>query len=84
MSYGVCCFGYWLAQRIIASAICRCACVSVMPTPTKHGAVGLCCDTIRIASICALLVVSTAPEVMHNHAVSCPRWSASRYWVPSL
>lgn len=26
-----CCLGYWLAWRIIASAICRCACVWVMP-----------------------------------------------------
>ena len=41
--------------------------------PTKRGAVGILLDTIGIASICALLVV---------HAVSCPRWSASRYWVP--
>lgn len=40
--------------------------------PTKRGAVGILLDTIGIASICALLVVSTAPEVMH----------ASRYWVP--
>ena len=33
--------------------------------PTKRGAVGILLDTIGIASICALLVVSTAPEVMH-------------------
>ncbi len=32
--------------------------------PTKRGAVGILLDTIGIASICALLVVSTAPEVM--------------------
>ena len=31
--------------------------------PTKRGAVGILLDTIGIASICALLVVSTAPEV---------------------
>lgn len=34
--------------------------------PTKRGAVGILLDTIGIASICALLVVSTAPEVMHD------------------
>ena len=33
-----------------------------------------CFDTIGIASICALLVVSTAPEVMHD----------SRRFVPTL
>lgn len=37
--------------------------------PTKRGA-----DTIGIASICALLVVSTAPEVMHD----------TRRFVPTL
>ena len=30
--------------------------------PTKRGAVGILLDTIGIASICALLVVSTAPR----------------------
>lgn len=69
-----CCLGYWLAWRIIASAICRCACVWVMPAQTKRGAVGILLDTIGIASICALLVVSTAPEVMHN----------TRRFVPTL
>ena len=64
-----CCLGYWLAWRIIASAICRCACVWVMP-----GAIGILLDTIGIASICALLVVSTAPEVMHD----------TRRFVPTL
>ena len=34
--------------------------------PTKRGAIGILLDTIGIASICALLVVSTAPEVMHD------------------
>lgn len=42
--------------------------------PTKRGAVGILLDTIGIASICALLVVSTAPEVMHD----------SRRFVPTL
>ncbi|MEL8219447.1 AzlD domain-containing protein [Escherichia coli] len=32
--------------------------------PTKRGAVGILLDTICIASICALLVFSTAPEGM--------------------
>ena len=51
--------------------------------PTKRGAVGILLDTIGIASICALLVVSTAPEVMHDTRRFVPtRWSASRYWVP--
>ena len=59
-----CCLGYWLARRIIASANCRC----------KRGAVGILLDTIGIASICALLVVSTAPEVMHD----------TRRFVPTL
>ena len=49
--------------------------------PTKRGAVSILYDTMSMAWMCALLVVSTAPEVMHDHAVSCPRWSASRYWV---
>ncbi|STL84051.1 putative inner membrane protein [Escherichia coli] len=35
--------------------------------PTKRGAVGILLDTIGIASICALLVVSTAPEVMPRY-----------------
>lgn len=34
--------------------------------PTKRGPTGILLDTIGIASICALLVVSTAPEVMHD------------------
>ncbi|MDM2735624.1 L-valine transporter subunit YgaH [Citrobacter sp. Ct235] len=42
--------------------------------PGKRGATGVLLDTIGIASICALLVVSTAPEVMHD---------ASRF-VPTL
>ena len=42
--------------------------------PTKRGAVGILLDTIGIASICALLVVSTAPEVMHD----------TRRFVPTL
>ncbi|MFP1528288.1 AzlD domain-containing protein [Escherichia coli] len=65
--------GYWLARRIIASAICRCACVWVMPAQ-PNVAVGILLDTIGIASICALLVVSTAPEVMHD----------TRRFVPTL
>ena len=36
--------------------------------------VGILLDTIGIASICALLVVSTAPEVMHD----------TRRFVPTL
>ncbi|WP_202967012.1 L-valine transporter subunit YgaH [Trabulsiella odontotermitis] len=32
--------------------------------PSHRGPVGVLLDTIGIASICALLVVSTAPEVM--------------------
>ncbi|MDF0401398.1 L-valine transporter subunit YgaH [Escherichia coli] len=42
--------------------------------PTKRGAIGILLDTIGIASICALLVVSTAPEVMHD----------TRRFVPTL
>ncbi|POT56378.1 L-valine transporter subunit YgaH [Citrobacter amalonaticus] len=34
--------------------------------PTRRGPTGVLLDTIGIASICALLVVSTAPEVMHD------------------
>lgn len=34
--------------------------------PGKRGATGVLLDTIGIASICALLVVSTAPEVMQD------------------
>lgn len=69
-----CCLGYWLARRIIASAICRCALRVGNARPTKRGAVGILLDTIGIASICALLVVSTAPEVMHD----------TRRFVPTL
>lgn len=32
--------------------------------PAKQGAIGVLLDTIGIASICALLVVSSAPEIM--------------------
>ena len=39
-----------------------------------RGAIGILLDTIGIASICALLVVSTAPEVMHD----------TRRFVPTL
>ena len=42
--------------------------------PARRGATGVLLDTIGIASICALLVVSTAPEVMHD---------ASRF-IPTL
>ncbi|SFR16570.1 Branched-chain amino acid transport protein (AzlD) [Enterobacter sp. kpr-6] len=34
--------------------------------PAKRGATGILLDTIGIASICALLVVSSAPEVLHD------------------
>ncbi|WP_437887212.1 L-valine transporter subunit YgaH [Phytobacter sp. V91] len=34
--------------------------------PTRRGITGVLLDTIGIASICALLVVSTAPEVIHD------------------
>lgn len=34
------------------------------PAPEKHGASGVLLDTIGIASICALLVVSSAPEII--------------------
>ncbi len=34
--------------------------------PGKRGVAGVLLDTIGIASICALLVVSTAPEVIHD------------------
>lgn len=33
---------------------------------TRHGVTGVLLDTIGIASICALLVVSTAPEVIRD------------------
>lgn len=32
----------------------------------KRGATGVLLDSIGIASICALLVVSSAPEIMHD------------------
>ena len=34
--------------------------------PTKRGATGVLLDSIGIASICALLVVSSAPEIMQD------------------
>lgn len=34
--------------------------------PAKRGATGVLLDTIGIASICALLVVSSAPDVIHD------------------
>lgn len=50
--------------------------------PTKRGATGILLDTIGIASICALLVVSTAPEVMHDsRRFSCLRWWGLSYWA---
>lgn len=36
------------------------------PRPTKHGFSGVLLDTIGIASICALLVVSCVPEIAHD------------------
>lgn len=50
--------------------------------PTKRGAVGILLDTIGIASICALLVVSTAPEVMHDTRRFVPTLVGFAYWVP--
>lgn len=34
--------------------------------PAKRGATGVLLDSIGIASICALLVVSSVPEIMQN------------------
>ncbi|HEY1845625.1 MAG TPA: L-valine transporter subunit YgaH [Buttiauxella sp.] len=34
--------------------------------PAKRGATGVLLDSIGIASICALLVVSSVPEIMHD------------------
>ncbi|MBZ4074324.1 L-valine transporter subunit YgaH [Escherichia fergusonii] len=42
--------------------------------PGRRGTIGILLDTIGIASICALLVVSTAQEVMHD----------SRRFIPTL
>ncbi|MGK9174091.1 L-valine transporter subunit YgaH [Yokenella regensburgei] len=39
---------------------------SGQPRPGKRGVTGVLLDTIGIASICALLVVSTAPDVIHD------------------
>ena len=50
--------------------------------PTKRGAVGILLRHHWHRSICALLVVSTAPEVMHDTRRFVPTLVASRYWVP--
>lgn len=34
--------------------------------PTRRGPVSVLLDTIGIASICALLVVSSVPEILHD------------------
>ncbi|AYZ19136.1 L-valine transporter subunit YgaH [Klebsiella pasteurii] len=34
--------------------------------PTRRGPIGVLLDTIGIASICALLVVSSVPEILHD------------------
>ena len=36
------------------------------PNPTKRGVAGILLDTIGIASICSLLVVSCVPEIIHD------------------
>ncbi|XNM71559.1 AzlD domain-containing protein [Escherichia coli] len=70
-----CCLGYWLAWRIIASAICRCACVWVMPAqPNVARCRYLLLDTIGIASMHYAGCIITAPEVMHD----------TRRFVPTL
>ncbi|MCT4702860.1 L-valine transporter subunit YgaH [Enterobacteriaceae bacterium H20N1] len=40
--------------------------------PAKRGATGVLLDSIGIASICALLVVSSAPEIMHDSKRALP------------
>jgi len=42
------------------------------PGAMKTGALSRVLDSIGIASICALLVVSSAPEIMHNHQKLLP------------
>lgn len=39
---------------------------STTPRTVKRGAVGVLLDTIGIASICALLVVSCVPDIFHD------------------
>ncbi len=59
-----CCWLLVGAANYCSAMPLRCAVGNARPT--KRGAVGILLDTIGIASICALLVVSTAPEVMHD------------------
>ncbi len=40
--------------------------------PAKRGATGVLLDSIGIASICALLVVSSAPEIMQDSKRALP------------
>ena len=69
-----CCLVTGWRGELLLPLFARCACVRGNARPTKRGAVGILLDTIGIASICALLVVSTAPEVMHD----------TRRFVPTL
>ncbi len=62
----------WRGELLLPLSAAAPACGNARPT--KRGAVGILLDTIGIASICALLVVSTAPEVMHD----------TRRFVPTL
>ncbi len=81
MSYEVLLLGLLVGTAIIASAICRCACVWVMPAQpnwrdrhiARHHWHRL---DMRSAG------VSTAPEVMHDTRRFVPTLVASRYWVP--
>ena len=42
------------------------------PRPAKRGATGVLLDNMGIASICALLVVSSAPEIMQDSKRALP------------
>lgn len=42
------------------------------PRPAKRGVTGVLLDSIGIASICALLVVSSAPEIMQDSKRALP------------
>ncbi len=42
--------------------------------PTRRGPLSVLLDTIGIASICALLIVSSVPEILSDSRRRCLRW----------
>ncbi len=81
MSYEVLLLGLLVGVANFASAICRCACVWVMPAqPNVRGRYFARHHWHRLDMRSA--GCSTAPEVMHDTRRFVPTLVGSRYWVP--